>query len=133
MNRADYRRMKREERKKKNVYVLNEEQYDEQNKVRDISTMNMSMVSTLAIMCMALRDVHGYGAKRLKDVVDNFMLKYGCVVEDVKDKGLRQSEKFDFLAIIHQLQLETGFDLTSYLERDVYGNVWLRTPEELDL
>lgn len=126
MNRADYRRMKREERKKKNVYVLNEEQYDEQNKVRDISTMNMSMVSTVAIMCMALRDTQGYGAKRLKDVVDNFMLKYSCVVEDVKDKGLRQSEKFDFLAIINQLQLETGFDLTSYLERDVYGNVWLR-------
>lgn len=126
MNRAEYRRMKREERKKKVVRVMNEEQYDIECKNRDLSTMNSTTLSNLGLYCLALHDTFGFGHDRLQRVVDNFMLKYSCVVEDVEDHGLSQSEKFDFLAVIRQVNKETGLDLTKYFERDVFGNVRLR-------
>lgn len=126
MNRADYRRMKRNERKKTVVRVLNEEQYDIENKNRDLTTMNSTTLSNLGIFCLALHDEFGFGRDRLKRAVDNAILKYSCVVEDVENHGLNQSEKFDFLAIIRQVKLESGLDLTQYFERDVFGNVRLR-------
>lgn len=130
MNRAEYRRLKREERKKKVVRVMNEEQYDIECKNRDLSTMNSTTLSNLGLYCLALHDTFGFGHDRLKKVVDNFMLKYSCVVEDVEDHGLSQSEKFDFLAVIRQVNKETGLDLTKYFERDVFGNVRLREEKE---
>lgn len=126
MNRADYRRMKKESAKKKNVYTMTQEQLDAQCQVRDLSTMHTSMISTVAMLLMSLRDVYGFGPVRIERLMDNFMGKYECVVDDIENHNLASVEKFDFLAIIRQLKKETGYDLTALLERDVYGNIWLR-------
>ena len=126
MNRAEYRRMKKESAKKKNVYTLTQEQLDAQCQVRDLSTMHSSMISTAAMMLMALRDEFGFGPVRIERLMDNFMGKYECVIEDIENHNLASVEKFDFLALIRQLKKETGYDLTALLERDVYGNIWLR-------
>lgn len=126
MNRADYRRMKRETAKKQNIYTMTQEQLDAQCQVRDLSTMHTSMISTAAMMLMSLRDVYGFGPVRIERLMDNFMGKYECVVDDIENHELASVEKFDFLAIIRQLKKETGYDLTALLERDVYGNIWLR-------
>lgn len=126
MNRAEYRRMKKESEKKKNVYTLTQEQLDAQCQVRDLSTMHSSMISTAAMMLMALRDEFGFGPVRIERLMDNFMGKYECVIEDIENHNLASVEKFDFLALIRQLKKETGYDLTALLERDVYGNIWLR-------
>lgn len=130
MNRAEYRRMKKESEKKKNVYTLTQEQLDAQCQVRDLSTMHSSMISTAAMMLMALRDEFGFGPVRIERLMDNFMGKYECVIEDIENHNLASVEKFDFLALIRQLKKETGYDLTALLERDVYGNIWLREGEE---
>ena len=126
MNRAEYRRMKKESAKKKNVYTMTQEQLDAQCQVRDLSTMHSSMISTAAMMLMALRDEFGFGPVRIERLMDNFMGKYECVIEDIENHNLASVEKFDFLALIRQLKKETGYDLTALLERDVYGNIWLR-------
>lgn len=126
MNRAEYRRMKKESAKKKNVYTMTQEQLDAQCQVRDLSTMHSSMISTAAMMLMALRDEFGFGPVRIERLMDNFMGKYECVIEDIENRNLASVEKFDFLALIRQLKKETGYDLTALLERDVYGNIWLR-------
>ena len=130
MNRAEYRRMKKESAKKKNVYTMTQEQLDAQCQVRDLSTMHSSMISTAAMMLMALRDEFGFGPVRIERLMDNFMGKYECVIEDIENHNLASVEKFDFLALIRQLKKETGYDLTALLERDVYGNIWLREGEE---
>ena len=126
MNRAEYRRLKKESAKKKNVYTMTQEQIDAQCQVRDLSTMHSSMISTAAMMLMALRDEFGFGHDRIERLMDNFMGKYECVIEDIENHNLASVEKFDFLALIRQLKKETGYDLTALLERDVYGNIWLR-------
>lgn len=127
MNRAEYRRMKRESAKKKNVYTMTQAQLDAQRQIRDISTMNTSMISTAAMMLLALRDVYGFGHDRIERLMDNFMGKYECVVDDLENHDLASVEKFDFLSLIRQLKKETGYDLAALLERDIYGNVWLKS------
>ena len=92
--------------------------------------MHSSMISTAAMMLMALRDEFGFGPVRIERLMDNFMGKYECVIEDIENHNLASVEKFDFLALIRQLKKETGYDLTALLERDVYGNIWLREGEE---
>ena len=126
MNRAEIRRQKRIERKKNNIYVLNQEQYEARNLQQEVSTMNTTMVSTVALMLMALRDVYGFGGIRIDRLMDNFMKKYECLVEDLCDHSLVQSEKFDFYAVIKTIKAETGFDLLNLLERDIHGNVKLK-------
>lgn len=127
MNRAEYRRMKKESAKKKNVYTLTQEQLDAQRQIRDISTMNTSMISVAAMLLLALRDVYGFGHDRIERLMDNFMRKYECVVDDLENHDLASVEKFDFLSLIRQLKKETGYDLAALLERDIYGNVWLKS------
>lgn len=126
MNRAEYRRMKKESAKKKNVYTMTQEQLDAQCQIRDLSTMHTTMISTVGIILLCLRDVYGFGPVRIERLMDSFMSRYECVVEDIENHELASVEKFDFLAIIRQLKKETGYDLTALLERDVYGNIWLR-------
>ena len=126
MNRAEYRRMKKESAKKKNVYTMTQEQLDAQCQIRDLSTMHTTMISTVGILLLCLRDVYGFGSVRIERLMDSFMSRYECVVEDIENHELASVEKFDFLAIIRQLKKETGYDLTALLERDVYGNIWLR-------
>jgi hypothetical protein len=126
MNRAEFRRMKKEAAKKQNVYTMTQEQLDAQCQIRDLSTMHTTMISTVGILLLCLRDVYGFGPVRIKRLMDSFMSRYECVVEDIENHELASVEKFDFLAIIRQLKKETGYDLTALLERDVYGNIWLR-------
>lgn len=129
MTRAELRRQARAERKKQNVYHMTQEQLDRDNLVRDISTMNVTMASTVALMLMSLRDVYGFGQVRINRLMDNFMLKYECLVDDLKDHSLVQSEKFDFYSIIKQVKAETGYDLIGLLQRDGDGNIQLKIRE----
>lgn len=126
MNRAEYRRLKKESAKKQNVYTMTQEQLDAQCQIRDISTMNTSMISVAAMLLLALRDVYGFGYVRMNRLMENFVEKYECVVDDLENHNLASVEKFDFLSLIRQLKKETGYDLSALLERDVYGNVWLK-------
>lgn len=130
MTRADFRRQARAERKKQNVYHMTQEQLDRDYLIHDISMMNTSMVSTVALMIMSLHDVYDYGNVRIERLMDNFMLKYECLIEDLTDSTLVQSEKFDFFAVIKQVKKETGYDLIALLERDTDGNVKLKLREK---
>ena len=126
MNRAERRRQQKAEAKKEKSYMLNHEQFQIQCNAEKISTMNVTMVSTLAILIMSLRDEFGFGYDRIKRLADNFMNKYECVCEDLNDKALTPMEKFDFMAIITQIKKETGYDLLQLLQKDVYGNIRIK-------
>lgn len=126
MNRAEMRRQQKAERKKGKAYMLNHEQLQIQCNAEKVTTMNVTMISTAALIIMSLRDEFGFGHDRIKKLMDNFMLKYECVCEDLNDKALTPMEKFDFMAIISQIKKETGYDLLQLLQRDIYGNVRLK-------
>lgn len=130
MNRAEYRRMKKESAKKKNVYTLTQEQLDAMLLDREITTMNLTMTCTIGMLLLALRDVFGFSAGRIDRLMENFMVKYECFLEDADDKTLASTQKYDFITIINTLKDETGYDLIGLLEKDIRGNVRLRSPEE---
>lgn len=126
MNRAEMRRQQRAERKKGKAYMLNDEQLKIQCNAEKVTTMNVTMISTAALIIMSLRDEFGFGHDRIKKLMDNFMLKYECVCEDLTDKTLTPMERFDFIAVINQIKNETGYDLLQLLQKDIYGNVRLK-------
>lgn len=125
MTRAELRRLDREKIKAQKVYTLTQEQIDQMVEAgvkRIVKTQfnealaretDKAFVVMMTLPCVALRDVYGFGHKRIKRFLDNTCDKYFCVLDDFDHK---RREGYDFNTFIDILKDETGFDVAEYLK-----------------
>lgn len=114
MNRAEFRRQKRKAEEKKRVYTLTYDDIVRLKKEAAREAMDVAFVCMLAIPCLTMHDVFGFGKTRLTRMMDSFMTKYDCFMDDFDKKG---DERFDFDAMIKIVKDETGYDILKKLER----------------
>lgn len=121
MNRAEIRRQKREAAKADKIYHITKAQLDKivadaTDKALDklmLDRLEQNITVMMSLPLVSLHDRFGFGEKRIKELLDDIMMKWDCMNEDYL---AHRREGYSFDTFVNILKDEGVIDIVAYLK-----------------